>query len=117
MPAVPAVNSHPYAKTLVGKIIPPKKESEPNKEDKPPKTQRFVSTEKEEGFIASIQRELATTEEKGPVKNEELVGGGQERNPRGHGQPDEAAEPEGQGQERQEIRSSRMMRRITPAQH
>ena len=39
MPAEPAVNSHPYAKTLVGEIIPPKKESEPNKEDKPPKTQ------------------------------------------------------------------------------
>jgi hypothetical protein len=104
MPAVPAVNSHPYAKTLVGKIIPPEKESKPHKEDQPPKTQRFISPKKEEGFIACIQREFTTTEEKGPVTNEELVRGGQERNPRGHGQPDEAAEPEGQGQERQEIK-------------
>ena len=58
MPAEPAISSHPYAKTLVGEIIPPKKEIEPNKEDKPPKTQRF--TEKEEGVITPIQRELAT---------------------------------------------------------
>jgi hypothetical protein len=101
MPAEPAVYSNPYAKTLVGEIISTKKESEPNKENKPPKTQRL--TEKEEGFITPIQREFTTTEEEGPVRYEELVRGGPQRHPRGHGQPDETAEPEGQGQEGQEM--------------
>ena len=94
MPAEPAVNSHPYAKTLVGEIISTKKESEPNKENKPPETLRI--TEKEEGFITPFQRGFTTTtEEEGPITHEKLVRGGPHRHRRGPGQADQTAEPEG----------------------
>jgi hypothetical protein len=96
MPALPAFNSQPYAKTHTGKII------SPEKEDQPPKTQRLLSHKKEEGNHASIQGELATSQEERQVKNKELFGGGQDCDPCSHGQHDEA--PEQKGQKRQEIK-------------
>jgi hypothetical protein len=84
------------------KIISPEKEDLPPKEDQTPKTQRLLSHKKEEGNLASIQGELATSEEERQVKNEELFGGSQDCDPRSHGQHDEA--PEQKGQKRQEMK-------------
>ena len=98
----PAVYPNPHDKTPVRENIPTTEESEPNKENKPPETQRI--TEKEEGFITPFQRRFTTTtEEEGPISHEKLVRGGPHRHRRGPGQADQTAEPEGQGQEGQKM--------------
>jgi hypothetical protein len=96
MPALPASNSQPNAKTHPGKIIPPEKK------DKPTQTKRLLTHKKEEGNHTSIQGELASKEEERQVKNQKLIRGSQDRYPSSDGQHDEATRQK--GQKRKEIK-------------